>query len=781
MSTQKLNGQTANQEADLQDQLADFWNIVLRHWGLFLTSLVIIGSLGALYYLKAPRVFESQADLLIESKISHGFRPDSDEPNGPDKSIETHALMVQAPVVIKRAIRAGKLDQLASLIEEEDVVNFIIENSNVSLKDEKSTILNLRFRCSDPEDSRVVVDAIANEYKLYLNESNQTSDHEKAKLIEKANSDLLVQLNDNEKKLADFQKSAPLMWDDGQAINKHQQFQADIEAERQKLILEKTILEAKVDAIDASLQSALSDSERSDSYMAIYYQAMAELKPESEEATYWELKMLEQQQKPEQDAAKEYSSLLMGEYVRLLVQRSELLDEYGQGHPKLESVTKRKTEVKRMLNNLLTNKSPLDGEQPEATAKDKKDYVKVYIQLLRDRLAVLEQQVKRLTKEYDAEQEASNRIHEYVLEFQELTSQREHVQKLFDVVIADLKEIKLIPEHGGDTAEIIAEPELGKQVAPTIPYVGVASLFLGCLFGGVLAWAVDRTENTYRSASEIREQLQVPIIGCIPHMRRRDQIASANAPGIAPIVSTLHQDKSNCAEAYRGVRTKLYFSAASQDFRVIQITSPLPGDGKSTVTANLAVAIAKSGKRVLVMDADFRRPSMTKLLGKPANCEYGLASVIAGKADPVDSALATDVPNLFFLPALERPLNPSELLSTPQFKNLLDLARERFDFVLIDTPPLLAVTDPCAVAARADGVLVTLRIRKGVQDVSKRAVEMLRGVNANILGTVVNGVEGNSTFQGISGKYGSYGYAERYTDRERGAARRAAAREKVTR
>ena len=225
MPTQKLNGISSNHEADLQDQLADFWQIVLRHWGLFLTTLIIVGSLGALYYLKAPRVFESQADLLIETKVSHGFRPDSDEPNGPEKTIETHALMVQSPKLIKRAITAGGLDQLPSLIEEEDVVNFIIENSNVSLKDEKSTVLNLRFRCSDPEDSRVVVDAIATSYQTYLNESNQTSDNKKAEQIERANRELLKSLNENEKKLSGFQKTAPLMWNDGQAVNKHQQRQ----------------------------------------------------------------------------------------------------------------------------------------------------------------------------------------------------------------------------------------------------------------------------------------------------------------------------------------------------------------------------------------------------------------------------------------------------------------------------------------------------------------------------------------------------------------------------
>lgn len=774
MSSRNLSSSSANQEPDLQDQLADFWQIVMRHFGLFLTTLVIACSLGAFYYLKAPRVFESQADLLIETKFAHRYRPDNDERRGPDKPIETHALMIQSHLVIDRAVKAANLEQLPSLVEEDDVINFIIENSTVSLKDENSTILNLRFRCSDPSDSEAVVTAIAQTYEEYLGESNQASDLATAKLIRQANEDLLKQLNENGEALKTFQESAPLMWDDGQAVNVHHERQIDIEAARKELMVQKTVLRAKVDSIEHAL------SGDSISREAISYLAINQLKPESQDRDlWWKMKVSEQQQRPEHDAAREYSSLLMSEYVRLMVQESELSDEFESGHPKLVSASRRKAKVRRMLDNVMTNRSPLLDEMADAQ-EQKTDYVEVYVQMLRDELAILDQQIKRLDKEFAAEQTLANKMHKYILRFQQLTSQREHTRKLFDVVVADLKEIDLIPEHGGDTAKTIAPPEIGEQVAPTIPYVGVASIFLGGLFGGILAWAVDRTENTYRSAAEIRQHLQVPIVGCIPHLRRRDQIASANAPGIAPIVTTLHQDKSNCAEAFRGVRTKLYFSAASQDYRVIQITSPLPGDGKSTVTANLAVAIAKSGKRVLVMDADFRRPSMTKLLGKPRNCQHGLAAVIAGKADPVDSALVTDVPNLFFLPALERPLNPSELLSTPQFKNLLDVVRERFDFVLIDTPPLLAVTDPCAVAARADGVLLALRIRKGVQDVSMRAMEMLRSVDANVLGTIVNGVEENSGFQGVSGKYGSYGYAERYTDREKNA-RRAAARETVIR
>ncbi len=549
------------------------------------------------------------------------------------------------------------------------------------------------------------------------------------------------------------------MWRDGQGINVHHERQSQIEVARQGLMVEKTILQAKIDALDASL------AEGGVSRDAVYYEALNALNPDADGEMDWRnFKMAEQEQLASREAVREYASLLMGEYVRLMVNRSELLDEFGEGHPQLESVAKRKAEVKRLLNGLLTQDvSGLTGLVTDTDLQEDRDYVVIYMQMLRDKLEILTKQVERLDAEFREEQTLANKMQDFLLQDQAFRSERDHTKQLFDEVLARLKEINLVNEYGGDTVSILAKAEFGEQVAPRVLYVGVASLFLGCLLGSVLAWIVDRSENTYRSAAEIRQALRAPVIGRIPHLKKSDQVASTSLPHIAPIVSSLHQDKSQLAEAFRAVRTRLYFSTAGQNLKVIQITSPLPGDGKSTVTANLAVTIAKSGKRVLVMDADFRRPSMTKLLGKPHNCQHGLAAVIAGKADPVDSTLATDIPNLFFLPALERPLNPSELLSTPQFKNLLEMARERFDFVLIDTPPLLAVTDPCAIAARVDGVLLTLRIRKGVQAVAARAVEMLRDIEANVLGVVVNGVDEKSGFPGSVGSYGAYGrYAEEY-------------------
>src|SRR5262249_3549316 len=138
--------------------------------------------------------------------------------------------------------------------------------------------------------------------------------------------------------------------------------------------------------------------------------------------------------------------------------------------------------------------------------------------------------------------------------------------------------------------------------------------------------------------------------------------------------------------------------------KVIQVTSPNKGDGKSLLIANLAVSIAQSGKRVLLIDADCRRPRQHKVFNVRA--ESGLASVIGGMDDLPAAVVATAVPGLWLLPCGPVPPNPAELLTSPRFKHLLDEMREQYDFVLVDTPPLLAVTDPCVVAPRVDGLFL---------------------------------------------------------------------------
>ena len=185
---------------------------------------------------------------------------------------------------------------------------------------------------------------------------------------------------------------------------------------------------------------------------------------------------------------------------------------------------------------------------------------------------------------------------------------------------------------------------------------------------------------------------------------------------------------------------------------MIQITSPLPGDGKSTIACNLASSIAQSGKRVIAIDCDLRRPQLTDNFD--ARERLGLTNVLNGECEPLDAAHATPIPKLSVMPSGPIPSNPAEALSLPLMNELLDYLREHFDYIILDTPPLLVVTDPSIVASMADAVAMTIRIRRKSKPNARESLNILNGVGANVLGVVIN----NSDEAGSSDGYRGYGY-----------------------
>ena len=308
---------------------------------------------------------------------------------------------------------------------------------------------------------------------------------------------------------------------------------------------------------------------------------------------------------------------------------------------------------------------------------------------------------------------------------------------------------------GGYKVERITPPTDAGQVAPVLFQSLLLGAALGLLLGGGLALTAELSDRGFRTPTEIRRRLGVPVLGHIPQLRIIGNVEKQSAGGLDRLLTCFYRPSSREAEAYRGVRTQLYFSTQGRGHQVIQITSPGPGDGKSTLAANLAISIAQSGKRVVLLDCDFRKPRVHKLFNL-SNPDVGLASVMGGDAR-LEAAIRTcEIENLYLMPCGERPANPAELLTRPKFQELLAELRERYDFVVIDSPPVLAVSDPSAVAPRVDGVLVVLRMSKNTRPAAERTREQLAGVGARILGVVVNA--SNDRAAG----YGGYGYTYQY-------------------
>lgn len=275
---------------------------------------------------------------------------------------------------------------------------------------------------------------------------------------------------------------------------------------------------------------------------------------------------------------------------------------------------------------------------------------------------------------------------------------------------------------------------------------------IGLMLGMLLAVLLDKLDNSVRSPDELRDQLELPVLGMIPAIRLdgEHQTTSAGAP-LERLVT--HADpRSPVAEAYRSMRTNLAFARAHQDVRTIVLTSPGPADGKSTTVANLAITFAQQGQRTLLIDADLRRAVLDKTFGVPRS--PGLTEVIIGSVPLVEAVNETQVPNLFVLGSGQFPPNPSELLGSSAMKEVLAAAKEQFDVVLFDTPPLLAVTDAAVLSTQVDGTILVVRMNSTAREAARRALSQLRAVHARVLGALLNDVRHKG-----AGYYGGYGYA----------------------
>ena len=285
--------------------------------------------------------------------------------------------------------------------------------------------------------------------------------------------------------------------------------------------------------------------------------------------------------------------------------------------------------------------------------------------------------------------------------------------------------------------------------------------FLGLMVGFGLAFLLTQLDRVIRTVDDA-EALGLSMLGVIPKIDARGGSLGPtygggkrrNAPervGDRDLIVHTHP-KSSVAECCRTIRTNLTFMSADRPQRALVLTSASPREGKTTVTLSLAISLAQSGKRVLLVDTDLRKPRIHKALDR-SNAK-GVTTVLVGVHTSKEAVQTTDVPGLDLLTSGPIPPNPSELLHTTQFRDLVADVLARYDMVLFDSPPLAAVTDAAIIAPQVDGVVMIVHGQKTTRDAARSALRQLRDVSANITGGVLNDVDLSARHYG----YGSYYY-----------------------
>jgi capsular exopolysaccharide synthesis family protein len=266
-------------------------------------------------------------------------------------------------------------------------------------------------------------------------------------------------------------------------------------------------------------------------------------------------------------------------------------------------------------------------------------------------------------------------------------------------------------------------------------------LLVGLFLGILAAFLLEYLDQTIKTAGDVERVLDVPVLGLIPFGPHPGSARAGNGArrrSAIPLVS-LASPEDPTAEAYRALRTNVTFvNAEERALQLLSVTSPGPGEGKSTTAANLAITLAQQGTHVLLVDADLRRPVVHRAFNLVQ--EPGLTDILVGSTTLREAARPNVVTNLDVLPAGALPPNPSELLGSAAMHRLLEQLRVEYDMVVFDSPPALAVTDSTVLGASTDGVIVVVRSGETEEAAAQQTMEQLRRVHARVAGAVLNGV-----------------------------------------
>ena len=302
---------------------------------------------------------------------------------------------------------------------------------------------------------------------------------------------------------------------------------------------------------------------------------------------------------------------------------------------------------------------------------------------------------------------------------------------------------------------------LDKAEKPTGPYkpnirlnlllAAVVGLFLGI----GLAFFFEYLDNTIKTPEDVEQMIRLPSFGMVPEISngRRKRLEKGSSHPVELI--THRHPKSILSEAYRNVRTSLLLSFSEKPPKKIAITSPNPVEGKTTTVINTAIALAQTGAQVVIIDADMRKPRIHHVFNG-GDDGTGLSNFLSGNADLASIVKKTEVPNLFYIPSGPIPPNPSELLGSNRFKNMMGALEKKFDHVLLDSPPVIGFADSIILSTTVDGVVLVVLGGKTPRETLQRAKEALYQVNAKILGVVINRVDIQR------GHYGYYYYRYHY-------------------
>ena len=723
--------------------LREYLRVLIKRKFTVLSCLVGIFTVVAVATLKMTPIYEAGGRIAV-NKVDPGLVNFKDSGGGvaldynDPTDLDTEVRILQSDLLALQVIKQLNLDKRPEFGGRPDSVSANLApdtlqsdtartsailggfkgNLRVSLIP-NTRIIEIHYRSATPELAAQIVNTLGNTYveqnfKTKFESTMQASDWLSKQLV-----DLQMKVETSQEKLVKYQKQHEILGID----------------EKQNIIT------AKLDELNKELTAAESDRMEKESV----YRLLESGDPDVIAAP---LANGDGNGGTGSNSGSPLLDNLRAKQADLKIQIAELSTQFGPYYPK----------VAQLSNQLKETDIQIQAEMKKMASRVRSLYMTALHRegMLRDAL--------------NKQKQEANKLNESAIEYSLLKRDVETNRQLYEGLLEKLKEAGVTAGLRSNNFRIVDAARVPMAPSePNVPRNLSFAFVLGLTSGVGLAFLLENLDNTVRTPEQAQVISMLPSLGMIPR-GSRNGLETSKPRGLAVASSkeavelvTQSRPQSQMAESYRALRTSLLLSSLGAPPKVILVTSALPQEGKTTTSINTSIVLGQKGVRVLLIDADLRRPGVHKTLGMGPRS--GLSNVLTGSATLQQAITRSPLlPNLFVLPAGTPPPNPAELLASANMKDVLTELREQYDHIIIDTPPTLSVTDAVVLSTRADAVVLVIRSGQTTKGALRRSRDILMQVNARVTGVLLNAVDLTSPdyyyYYEYQGKYGTRYYQE---------------------
>lgn len=718
----------------------DYWRVVLKRKWTIITFAVALITIVTIASFKATPVFKATVKIEIESEKTN-ILPYKDVVEletitaGQDQYLQTQFKILQSRSLAKRVIEALSLGQSSNVPKpsvfdslrlpfvapvgggthnnqdeaKSKAVDKFLDNLEVS-PIRNSRLVEVRYYSPDPKQAANIINTLANEYIQQNFESRYQATQKATEFLSRQLVDLKARVEKSEEELTKYAQAHNILGlDDKQNVTV------------------RTLAD-----LNDSLTKARTERMKKES---LYQIAAASDISKFPEILKTPLIV---------DLEKKLATLKQ--------EQARVGASFRPGWPELDQITSQIAETE----------SQLQAEKAKSIRSIAADY----------ETSAKHENLLRIALEQQKEE--ANRLNQNAIQYNILKREVDTNKQLYDGLLQRMKEASISAGLKSSNIRIVDTAEIPKSPdRPRKLFNIFVSLVIGLLVGVGLAFFREHMDSSVKTPEDIDHFVQLPNLGVIPLL---DSVYSrkllygpggnngghkkhVNGNGKLPSMDliTFTQSDSVISEAYRSLRTALLLSHSDKPPKTILVTSAQRGEGKTTTAINIAISLTQLGARVLILDCDMRNPRCHKAL-KLTN-DRGMSAFLTGNTELSSLIKETQVPNLYVITGGKIPPNPAELLASPRMRQALDLLDELFDYIIVDSSPMLAVTDPMILSPTVDGVIFVIKAEETPKQVVKKLKQNLLSTNARILGVVINQANLQSAdYNYRYGYYYSYGY-----------------------